>query len=660
MLLGTHNLEFGEFLVDTQEKVLLRHGKPLQITPKAFELLFVLLEKHNHLVEKDELMKTVWPESFVEEANITFTIGLLRKVLDDDTKNPRFIETVPKRGYRFIADVRRVEREDSNNGLSSVSPPGLYSVSSRQEGAVVAFGDWPKAVADGTEENTERAAKPEFALAKSTVKSNSKYLAVAAAAVILGAMGLGYYFYTARGGETIDSVAVMPFVNTAGDANAEYLSDGISDSIISSLSRLPGMKVISLNSVLRYKGKQIDPQSVGRELNVRSVLIGRFTLQGDSLAINAELVDVTDNRRLWGSQFTTKMSDLPVVQVEIARQISDGLRLRLSGEQKQRLAKQYTENSEAYQLYILGKHYYNKQTREGFAKSIDYYTQAIEQDPDYALAYTGLALTYYFMGNRGFLSAKESDPKVEWAARKALEIDNTLADGHTFLGVSKYSNFDWEGSADELRQALELDPNSVVANMAFGNYLTSVGRPSEAIPYAKRALELDPISNPGLVAQSYFVARQYDKAIELFLKVLEKNPDRPQTHALLGEVYIANSMYDQGVVMLQKAVTLDNSPERWDRHPMLAYAYAMAGRPDEAMKILDDQKQLAAKGYISPYNFAIIYTGLGDKDRSFEWLEKGYEQRTQLVYRIKSRPMFDPLRSDQRYVELLRKMNLTP
>lgn len=657
MSLGTHNLEFGEFLLDTHEKVLLRSGVPLPITPKAFELLVVLVNKHSHLIEKAELMRSVWADSFVEEGNLTFTIGLLRKVLDDDTKNPRFIETVPKRGYRFIAEVRRVGREQPTSGLSDASLL-TYGGSIPHRGSVVALADLQGVVSDGPEKFTAQAAKSEFGFTRTIVKRNSKYLA--AAAVVLGAIGLGYYFYSSAGGKPIDSVAILPFVNLTGDANSEYLSDGISDSIINSLSRLPDMKVISLNSVLRYKGKQIDPQSVGRELNVSSVLIGRFTRQGDNLAISAELVDVTDSRRLWGSQFTTKVPDLPVVQVEIARQISDGLRLQLSGEQKQQLAKRYTENAEAYQLYILARHYHNKQTKEGFEKSLDFYNQAIEKDPSYALAYAGLANAYYFMGNRGFLSASESDPKVEWAARKALEIDSTLAEGHTILGVNKYSNFDWEGSADELRQALELDPNSVLANTAFGNYLASVGRPDDAIPYAKRAAELDPTTNPGLLAQAYFLARRYDTAIELFLKVLEKNPERPQTRALLGEVYLAKAMYQQGVAELENAVTLDNSPERWDRHPMLAFAYAISGRRDEAVKILDQQNLLATQGYISPYNFAIIYTGLGDKDRAFEWLEKGYEQRTQLVYRIKSRPMFDSLRADPRYVELLRKMNLTP
>ena len=485
-------------------------------------------------------------------------------------------------------------------------------------------------------------------------------VALAASAVLVVVAALAYHFYARSGGEAIDSVAVLPFVNASADPNTEYLSDGISDSVINSLSRLPNMKVISLSSVLRYKGQPVDPQAVGRELNVKAVLMGRLTQQGDGLAISTELVDARDNRRLWGEQYSSKLAGILVVQGEIARQISDGLRLRLSGEEKKQLAKQYTENTEAYQLYILGRHYFSKQTKEAFEKSIEYYEQAIKKDPNYALAYTGLALSYSFMGNRGFWTTRESGQKQEWVALRALELDDTLAEGHAFLGVTKFFNFDWAGAEKELKRALELDPNSPLVNGAYSTYLANVGRADEALSYAIRAQEIDPMSQPGALAYAYFLAHQYGKAIELFRKVLEKNPNNAQPHALIGEAYLAKEMYGEGVAEIQKAVALDNTPQRWDRHPMLAYAYAMTGRRDEALKILNEQNRLAKQEYISPYNFAIIYTGLGDKDRAFEWLEKGVEEKTPLIFRLKTRPIFEPLRSDPRYAELLRKMNLEP
>jgi serine/threonine protein kinase len=283
------------------------------------------------------------------------------------------------------------------------------------------------------------------------IKRHKRSAVFASAAAILVVAALVYFSnFTRGGGGAIDSVAVLPFVNASGDPNAEYLSDGISDSIINSLSRLPNLKVSSLNSVLRYKGQQIDAQKVGRELNVKAVLIGRLTQQGDGLAISTELVYVRDNRRLWGEQYNRKLSGILGVQDEIAREISGGLRLRLSGEEKKQLAKQYTENNEAYLLYSLGNYYYRKNTKEAFEKGIESFEQAIKIDPNYALAYTGLARIYHFMGTRGFSPTKETEQKVEWAALKALQLDDTLAEGHVFLGVNKYHNFDWAGAEKEL------------------------------------------------------------------------------------------------------------------------------------------------------------------------------------------------------------------
>jgi tetratricopeptide (TPR) repeat protein len=352
------------------------------------------------------------------------------------------------------------------------------------------------------------------------------------------------------------------------------------------------------------------------------------------------------------------------VQEEIAREISGKLRLRLTGEEQKRLAKQYTENTEAYQLYILGRHYFHQQTKEGYEKSIEYYEQAIKLDPNYALSYAGLAGTYHRMGTRGFWPTKETGQKMEWALLKALQLDDTLAEAHARLGGHKFNNFDWAGAEKEIKRALELEPNSSVGNSAYFQYLAGIGRADEALQYAIRADELDPEREPGVLAYAYLIARQYDKAIELYRKGLEKNPNNAHAHILLGEAYVAKGMAAEGVALMQKGVALDKTlaqtPERWDRYPMLAYAYAAAGRRAEALKILDEQGRLAKQRYVSPYNFAIIYTGLGDKDQAFAWLAKAIDERTRLVYRLKSRPMFDPLRSDPRYAELLRKMNLEP
>lgn len=654
--------EFGPFRLVPTERLLLRDGRPVPLTPKAFETLVALVERRGHLIGKDELLNLVWEGDFVEEGNLARCVHTLRKALGEGRGEHPYIETIPKGGYRFVAEVREAGR---------TGPPGV-----RQDNGA---GDLTGKGSGVTEPETEPSMSQQEDDARArdltppptaSWRRPAATVLISLSALVLATAAVAFLYFTrdrrvVTDESPIDSVAVLPFVNTSGDPEAEYLAEGISDSVINNLSRLPKLRVISFNSVLRYKGKQTDPQTVGRELNVRAVLMGRLMQRGDGLTISAELVDVRDNRRLWGEQYSSKLSDTLAVQGEIAREISERLGLRLTGEEKKQLAKHYTENPEAYQLYILGRHYFHKQTKEGFEKSIEYYEQAIKEDPNYALAYTGLARAYHWMGTRGFWPAKESKQKVEWAALKAIQLDEKLAEGHVRLGVLKFNNFDWTGAERDLKRALELDSNSPEANSAYFQFLAGLGRTDEALRYAIRAQELDPTVTPGNLALAYLLARQFDEAIEVYRKEIEKNPENAHMRILLGEAYVAKGMAEEGVAEMQKGVALDPSlaktPERWDRYPMLAYAYAVAGRRAEALKILDAQRRLAKqRDDVSPYNFAIIYTGLGDKDQAFEWLEKCIEQRTPLVYRLKVRPMFDPLRSDPRYPELLRRMNLEP
>ncbi|MGH9949159.1 MAG: winged helix-turn-helix domain-containing tetratricopeptide repeat protein, partial [Pyrinomonadaceae bacterium] len=495
-----HSYCFRSFRLDVEERRLFDNGVPVSLEPKVFDVLAALVLRNGHLVEKEELLHLVWSDSFVEEANIARIVYTLRKVLGEDENGNKFIETVAKKGYRFVAEVDEI-REPAAANSANDNPDSRETA------------ETPSAVESHTPTfESDATRSPSVAMPKRNVRIILFGVGFLSAIFLTVLLSFNFQPDPSVSPNEVKSIAVLPFVNATGDTNTEYVSDGISDSIINSLSRLPDMKVIALTSVLRYKGKQIDPQTVGRELNVNAVLMGRLTQQGENLAISAELVDVRDNRRLWGGQYSSNLSDLLVVQGEIARQISDGLRLRLSAEEKKQLVKQYTENAEAYQLYILGRHYSNKLTKEGFEKSIEYYEQAIKKDPSYALPYTGIAFSYYFMGNRGFWTAKESGQKLEWAALKALELDDALADGHVFLGVSKYSNFDWTGAEKEIIKALELEPNSYLANFTFFTYLSNVGRFDEALFYGKRAAELDQTTQPGLLAYAYFVARQYDKA----------------------------------------------------------------------------------------------------------------------------------------------------
>jgi TolB-like protein len=500
------------------------------------------------------------------------------------------------------------------------------------------------------------------------IRSHKRVTALSAAAMILVVTLLGYSFVNRRGehravrDEPIDSLAVLPFVNESGNPNSEYLADGITDSVINRLTQLNKLKVISREAVFRYKSSQPDPLALGTQFKVRAVLIGRISQKGDSLAISTELVDVRDNTRLWFEQYDRRLSDALTLQEDIALEISQGLRLRLTDEEKKKLEKRFTQNNEAYLLYSLADHNRRKRTREGIEKSIEYYDQAIKIDPKYALAYVGLAEAYFGLQFNGFEVPKRILRKWEWAARKAVELDDTLSEAHAALAHVKAFRLDFAGAEQEGKRALELDPNSLMANQRYALDLVYAGRMDEALVYARRRDEID--ANQGgrggsFLGYIYFLGRQYDNAIELFLREVEKAPENALSHAALGEAYVAKEMYKEGIAELQKAVAHENSPERWDRYPVLAFAYAVSGKRDEALKILAEQKRLAKQRYISSLNFAIIYTGLGDKDRAFEYLNKAFDEGKPLAI-VPVRPLLDSLRSDPRYKELLHRIGRGP
>jgi serine/threonine-protein kinase len=497
------------------------------------------------------------------------------------------------------------------------------------------------------------------------IKRHKRGTLLASAAMIMVFAAFSYFFYLkevgkyfALGREPIDSVAVLPLVNVSGDPNTEYLSDGISDSIINGLSPLPGVRVMSLNSVLRYKGKQIDPQVVGRDLNVRAVLISRLVQQGDNLAISTELVDVRDNRRLWGEQYNRKLSDILVVQDEIARGISENLRLRLSGEEKKQLAKRYTQNTEAYLLYQQGREYVRIRTRAGTEKGIACFEEAIKKDPAFALARVWLAIAY---GDPSALPANQVRQKVESLLLKALELDNDLAEAHAVLAGLRQDDGDWLAAEKECKRAIDLDPSSEPARNYYSAYLSRLGRHDEAIAEIKRAQELDPRSvrlSADLGYKLYF-ARRYDQAIEQFKKTIDMDPNSAPAHARLGATYLQKGMNEEAILELEKARALDNSPERPGRFAWPAYAYAMSGQRDKAHRMLAELKELAKQRDIQPINFAIIYTGLGEKDQAFAWLEKVYEGGYgRELGEVRVNPMFDSLRPDPRFANLMQRIGL--
>ncbi len=483
------------------------------------------------------------------------------------------------------------------------------------------------------------------------------FTALALASALIGAGG---YFLSHRAERGIDSVAVLPFTNVGADPNTEYLSDGITESLIDNLSELPGLKVMSRSSVFRYKGKEVDPRTAGGELGVRAVLTGRIAVRGENLSVSTELVDARDNSHLWGEHYNRKLADALALQEEIAKQISERLRLRLSPEQKARLAKRHTENPEAYQLYLKGRYHAFKFTTEELAKGLDYFRQAIAIDPNYALAYDGIAY-YYNLAVDWLIPPAEAMPKAKEAARKALELDDTLAEAHTSLAcVYFWYDWDWPAAEREFRRALDLNPNYAGAHTYYGWYLTWMGRTDEGLAENRRAESLDPLSTEAsmLLGWGLYYSRRYDEAVTQLRKTLDLDPNSWPTYEMLGHAYAQQSRFPEAIAALQKAREIEDQISV----PLagLGQAYAVSGRRAEARQSLDELLARSRRRQVPAYTIAAIYAGLGDKDQAFAWLEKAYADRSWYMTSLKVDPKFDSLRFDPRFKDLVRRVGLPP
>ena len=462
-----------------------------------------------------------------------------------------------------------------------------------------------------------------------------------------------------RSRKVIKSLAVLPLANAGGDADAEYLSDGITESLINNLSQLPKLRVMARATVFRYKGQEVDPQEVGRKLNTHAVLMGRVLHRDDRLIIKMELIDCEDGSHLWGEQYNRRLTDIFAVEEEITREISEHLRLKLSTGEKKRLAKRYTESTEAYQLYLKGRYFWNKYSGEGFKKGIEYFQQAIAADPGYALAYAALADSYFFLWWFGYLSPEQSMPKMKAATTRALEIDDALAEAHTSLGrIKLWYEWDWPGAEREFKRAIKLNPNSTDAHIAYAAYLRLMERAGEAQAEGTRVSEIDPLSlftNLNLGWILFYFARLYDRAIEQGRKLLEIEPSFFGAYWLIGGGYHQKGMIEEALAAYQRAVELGGG-----LHVLtgLACVYAHMGMRDEALKILRELNELREQKYVpSTYN-AVIHLYLGEPDQTFAWLEKAYQERHAYLAFLRVDPNFDSLRADVRFKDLLRRMGL--
>lgn len=455
--------------------------------------------------------------------------------------------------------------------------------------------------------------------------------------------------------KTMDSIAVLPLENVGNNTNAEYLSDGITESLINSLSQLPKLRVMARSTVFRYKSQKIDPLKIGQELDVGAVLTGRVVQRGDILSIQAELVDVSDGSQLWGEQYTRRMSDILLLQEEISREISGKLRLRISGETKGRLTKRYTENTEAYELYMKGRYYWSKRTADGLKKAIDFFQQAIDKDPSYALAFSGIADCYNLLSAYGLLSPKESVLIAKQAAARSLELDNDIAEGHEAMAhVKMLYDWDWAVAESEFKRALQLNPNYAPAHQRYAIQLATMGRIEEATTEIKRAQQIDPLSliiNTDITLILYLQER-YEEAIEQCYKTLELDPNFSVAHFQLGLAMEQVGRFDEAIEAFGRGVTFSGDRTFYSAS---AYTYARSGRIEEARKLLNAALELSEHRYVSPYRIATIYVGLNEIEKAIEWLMRAYQERSVWLIHLhmKVDPRLKVLHSDQRFKEIL-------
>jgi serine/threonine protein kinase/Tfp pilus assembly protein PilF len=462
-----------------------------------------------------------------------------------------------------------------------------------------------------------------------------------------------------RSRKTIDSLAILPLANAGDDPDTEYLSDGITESIINNLSQLPKLRVMARSTVFRYKGKEVDPKEAGNDLGVRAVLAGRMFQRGDALIIKVELVDTSDGSHLWGEQYNRKLADIFSIEEEISSVISEKLRLKLDSTQKKKLARRHTENTEAYQLYLKGRYYWNKRTADGIKKGIEYFNQAIDSDPNYALAYAGIADSYNILASYSTIAPKDAFPRSKAAAKTALELDDKLAEGYASLAFATFG-YDWNWAEAEraFKRAIELNPGYGSAHQWYGLYLAAMDRMGEAFAEVKIAEELDPLSLPVNTNAGWllYLTRRYDEAIETYNKILELDADFILAHRRLGQVYVEKRMHEEAIREFDKCL----APSREDAESLawLGHAYAASGDGDRARQVIDEMNLLGKSRYVSSYLMAIIRIGLGELDLAFELLEKACDERYGFLAYLKVSPIFDPLREDARFQELVARVGL--
>lgn len=626
-LMTKHFYEFGPFQLDPEKRVLWCASEPVALPPKEIETLLVLVRNHGQLVEKEELMKTLWPDTFVEEANLAVHISNLRKLLQEQANAGPCIETVPRRGYRFVAHV--VEHCETSERTPTMG------------------------VAESPAAGPRSRARP----LRLTIAALGAVSLLAVGIVVVRRRAQPFVDAPVR----IHSVAVLPLQNLSGDPSQDYFVDGLTEMLVTDLAQIRALRVTSRTSVMRYKGTRKPVSEIAQELNVDGVIEGSVVRSGGRVRITAQLIEAKTDTHLWARTFEGNLQDVLTLQNQVARVIADEVRVRLTPQEQAELASVYVANPEAYEAYLKGRYLWNQRTPSALKQSIAFFEQAIDRDPGYALAYAGLADSYVVLvSDDSFPSAGEAVQKAKSAAQQALRLDDSLGQAHAALAYLMFAR-DWNfaGAEQEFRRTMERSPNYATAHHWYGTLLMFEGRFDEASRELRTAQELDPLSLiiPSALGLNFLFARQPDRAIEQAQKTLQMNPNFPAAHDLLGMAYQSKGMNSEAIAEFRKYYDL--SGRDTDTLMRLAHAYAVAGKTDEARKILEQMENPPKGLYISPNDIATVYAGLGEKDKVFLWLDRALQKRASGILLVFRDPAFDSIRQDPRYRQLLRRVGLS-
>lgn len=649
----------AEFELDPNKRRLTgADGKAVHLSHKPFQVLLYFIENRDRIVSRQELLDQFWEGRDVYDITLTKCVGAIRKALGENTETPRFIETRWAEGYRYIGPLEEIDAR--------------VSIGTKEK--LVSESDLDDSRGDELLTPTEGLAAPAKALEHSAAvlpdaapgarrSSWRTYVRSAIVATLLiGGALLAYKLLRPAPPEslaTIRSLAVLPLKNVPDDSNYEYLSDGITEGLITTLSQIENLKVISHGSVSRFKRKDADPREVGRQLGVASILEGSVRRDGDRVRVSVRLVKTEDGSVLWaGETYERSINDLATLQDEITTQLATKLEAKLLG-RAQAATPRHSRDPEAYQLYLKGRFFWNKRTQDGIEKSIEFFNQAIARDQKYAMAYSALAESYVLQSLWGSTSSRESNAKARDAAEKAMVLDVTLAEPHVALALIKEQyDWDWIGAEREFQQALKLNPNYATAHQWYGEFLVFMGRTEESIKALRRAKELDPLS-PIIntqVGYPYYCARQYDAAIVEFKNALELEPNFAPALNYLARSYQAKGMDDEAMSTFHKAVEHSGgSPVMKAR---LGWAYAKIGKAVEARRILSELEAESKTRYVAACLIASLHVALGDKEKAFAWLDKAFQERDVLLLTLNIESHLDPLRSDRRFQDLVRRVGL--